>query len=212
MMFTINELCDACCNDDIQTVREIVTSKMVDINKMRYNGFTPLIHAVIHNHTEIVRYLLTLSELQLDTRDRHGMTALHRACYRYNNIAVLRLLCKDRRCTSSVVNIKDGGGWTALTVAVYGGSLEIVKEVEKIKGVDFDSKTNSGRTLIELAKAMNRTVVLEYLRDKKKNTLRGMAASIVGKHLKNKKDIDALVDNLHILKCLKPIVADFIDN
>ena len=58
MMFTINELCDACCNDDIQTVREIVTSKMVDINKMRYNGFTPLIRAVIHNHTEIVRYLL----------------------------------------------------------------------------------------------------------------------------------------------------------
>ena len=59
---------------------------------------------------------------------------------------------------------------------------------------------------------MNKTVVLEYLRDKKKNTLRGMAASIVGKHLKNKKDIDALVDNLHILKGLKPIVADFIDN
>ena len=87
-----------------------------------------------------------------------------------------------------------------------------MKEVEKIKGIDFDSKTNSGRTLIELAKAMNKTVVLEYLRDKKKNTLRGMAASIVGKHLKNKKDIDALVDNLHILKSLKPIVADFIDN
>ena len=212
MMFTINELCDACCNDDIQTVREIVTSKMVDINKMRYNGFTPLIHAVIHNHTEIVRYLLTLSELQLDTRDRHGMTALHRACYRYNNIAVLRLLCKDRRCTPSVVNIKDGLGWTALMVAVFDGSLEILKELEKIKGIDFDTKTNSGRTPIKSAKAMNKTAVLEYLRERKKNTLRGMAASIVAKHLKNKKDIDALVDDLYILKSLKPMVADFIDN
>ena len=54
--------------------------------------------------------------------------------------------------------------------------------------------------------------VLKYLLDRKKNTLRGMAANSVAKLLKNKEDIDALVDDQHIPKSLKPLVADFFDN
>ena len=57
-----------------------------------------------------------------------------------------------------------------------------------------------------------KTAVLEYLLNRKKNTLEGIAASIVGKHLKNKEAIDVLVDDLHIPKSLKTLVADFIDN
>merc|ERR1719147_496118 len=101
---------------------------------------------------------------------------------------------------------------TALMRAVHYGALEIVKEMEKVEGIDFDTKDKDGRTLIEVARMRNRTAVLEYLRDRKKRTLKGMAANSVAKLLKNKEDIDALVDDQHILQSLKPLVADFIDN
>ena len=107
-------------------------------------------------------------------------------------------------------------------VAVYWGQLEIVKELEKVEGIDFNTKNNDGKTLIEMAR-MNPTnfppsilkgksAVLEYLLNRKKNTLEGIAASIVAKHHKNKEAIDVLVDDLHIPKSLKTLVADFIDN
>ena len=123
MVFTIEDLYDACILGDIQRVRDIVNSKEVDINDTYNHGYTPLMCAMKCIRTEVVRFLLTLPELQLDKRNENGETALHRACYRYNNIAVLRLLCKDRRCTPSVVNIKDNNGDTALMDAVFCGSL-----------------------------------------------------------------------------------------
>ena len=141
-----------------------------------------------------------------------GRTALHWACQTNSNVAVVRLFCQDRRCTPSVVNIKDNDGRTALMKAVYLGKLEIVKEMEKVEGIDFDTKDSDGRTLIEVARMRNNTAVLEYLRDRKKNTLEGMAANSVAKRLKNKEDIDALVDDQHIPQSLKPLVADFFDN
>ena len=92
--------------------------------------------------------------------------------------------------------------------------------MEKVEGIDFDTKNNDGKTLIDMARMRptaicrmeNKTAVLEYLRDRKNKTLRGIAANTVAKHLKNKEDIDILVDAQHIPKSLKPLVADFIDN
>ena len=62
--FTIDHLCNACIRGDIQFVRKIVTSKEADINDKHYTGYTPLMLAVIHNHTEIVMFLLSQSEWQ----------------------------------------------------------------------------------------------------------------------------------------------------
>merc|ERR1712130_925046 len=113
MVFTIKNLCDACGDGNIQTVRDIVTSKEVDVNHTDYHGNTPLMHAMDGNRTEVVRFLLNLPELELHKRNAHGMTALQRA-YNNSNVAVVRLFCQDRRCTPSVVNIKDTYGRTAL--------------------------------------------------------------------------------------------------
>ena len=111
MVFTIENLCDACYEGDIQTVRDIANSKEVDIND---TDDTPLMCAMGWNQREVVRFLLTQPELQLDKRDSIGWTALHLGCQYSTDIAVLRLFCQDRRCTPSIVNIKDIGGKTAL--------------------------------------------------------------------------------------------------
>ena len=214
MVNTIRNLCVACLYGDVLTVRDIVTSKEVDINNTNDDRLssTPLINAMLSNHTEVVRFLLTQPELQLDKRNSYGDTALHWACSNNGMISVVRLFCQDRRCTPSVVNIKNYHGRTALMVAVYFGQLEIVKEMETVEGTDFDTKDSNGRTLIEMARMMKRTAVLEYLRNRKKNTLKGMAANIVAKHLENKEEIDPLVDDQHVPKSLRPLVADFFDN
>ena len=211
MVFTIKNLCNACITGDIQTVRDIVTSKEVDINDAEYDN-TPLMSAMDNNQAEVVRYLLTQPELHLDKRYRDGDTALHGACLFNRDISVIRLFCQDRRCTPCVVNIKDNDGMTALMAAVYCGSLGIVKELEMVEGIDFDTKDSDGRTLIDVARMRNNTAVLEYLRDRKKKTLEGMAANSVAKHLKNKKDIDALVDDQLMPKSLKTLVADLFEN
>ena len=55
--------------------------------------------------------------------------------------------------------------------AVYWGHLEIVKDMEKVEGIDFDTKDSDGRTLIESVRMRNKTAVLEYLLNRKKNTI-----------------------------------------
>ena len=59
MVFTINDLCDACSSGDIQRVRDIVNSKEVDINDSDYDGYTSLMWAMDDNQADIVRFLLT---------------------------------------------------------------------------------------------------------------------------------------------------------
>ena len=56
MVFTIDNLCDACEAGDIQTVRDIVTSKEVDINDTAHDGDTPLMWVIDCDDIEVVRY------------------------------------------------------------------------------------------------------------------------------------------------------------
>ena len=53
----------------------IVASKEVDINDA-YDGEPPLMRGMSDNQVDIVSYLLSLPELQLDKRDSDGYTAL----------------------------------------------------------------------------------------------------------------------------------------
>ena len=55
-------------------------------------------------------------------------------------------------------------------VAVYWGQLEIVKELENVEGIDFNTKNIDDKTLIEIARmrtgcchSPGTTVVFEYL-------------------------------------------------
>ena len=70
-------LCNACYDGDIQTVRDIVASKEVDINDIDDEGDTSLTDVVRCNEEEIVKFLLSQPELQLGKRDIDGETALH---------------------------------------------------------------------------------------------------------------------------------------
>ena len=135
----IEDLCEACMRGNTKEVKERLTigSNEVDINDT-YDGCTPLMWAIKYNQVDTLKFLLTCSELQLykTTRDRFGNTALHLAsCYDY--VPILRLVCQDRRCTPTIVNMKNRWGETALMMAVDRGFLDVVKEMEMLEGTDF---------------------------------------------------------------------------
>jgi len=211
---------DACFEDDIQQVQEILKSGEVDINDEEPGGFTPLALATLNTQEEIVRSILRYPELKLDTRDFNGMTALHLAV-EANSVSIVRMICEDERCKPSLVNMKDDHGSTALMTAVINGFVNIVKELDKVDGADFRTKDEFGRGLVEVTKEQMERMriygsveeydaVLKFLieRNKKVESLKVIAAYNVVKYVKNESDVEAL----EIPLILKHLVAGFLDN
>ena len=88
------------------------------------------------------------------------------------------------------------------------GGLDAIKELADVDGVDFDTKDENGRTLIQVARDCYNDDVLNYLVQRKMNSLVGIAAFEVAKYLQNTGDVEAL----EIPQTLKPLVAEFVSN
>ena len=162
MKLNTKELSFACSQGDIQAVEEILNRKDLEININDSDPFygTPLKCAMdsrTHN-PNIVRKLLALPSLQLDTCDDKGNTALHKACFYFRGSCMISVFCQDRRCTPSILNKKNNDGETALMVAVGRLNLDIVKEFDKVESTDFCTMNKDGKTLIEVARMMKERV------------------------------------------------------
>ena len=222
------KLCNACRIGNLEEVEDILINEEVDINGSDHTGFTPLIRAVRGQHVQIVRRLLEHPDLQLGKRqvDYHFVcallylgrevyqnnnesklneTALHHAC----RVDIVKLLCKDRRFSPSLVNFKNRRGYTPLTQAVHMDNLDIVKELDR-EGTDFRTRDRDGRNLIEVARTRNNVEVLKYLveRGKKVDSLKVIAAYSVARYMENKPDVTAL----EIPKTLQHLVEGFVGN
>ena len=204
------EACGAGC--DIETVEDILSKGEVDVNGTDDEGNTPLMKAMwFHHRDHIVRRLLAHPELQLDKCDDHGGTALHHAAYT-NNVSVISLFCKDKRCTPSIINMKNTWREAALSRAVSKGYLDFIKELDKVVGVDFILRDIDGSTLIDVARGEVRREgkrndqsdeVLEYLLSRKVESLEEIAAYNIAKYVENKNEVEAL----EIPPTLKPLVT-----
>ena len=196
---TIENLCVACKDGNIQVVRGILSSKEVDINDTDDEDFTPLMAAMYNDQVDIVKYLFSFPELQLGKMDSEG-TALHWASAK-GNVSAVRLFCQDRRCTPSIINRKNRWGETALMCA---GSADVMEELDKVEGIDFRIKNIEGQTLMDVArKGTNGAKKLEYLlqRNKKVESLKVIAANSVANRMKKSSDIAYLQipHSLHLL-------------
>lgn len=92
----------ACLKNDLTSVKRIIEENNninVNIRDIEYDS-TLLIHATIKDNNEIVKYLLTLDNLDLNAQDREGMNALMYACQN-NNLIIVRMLL-------SFANVKKG--------------------------------------------------------------------------------------------------------
>ena len=94
---SIEELCTACRNGDIPTIKRILTLGGLDVNSCS-GGVTPLMEAMGRNHPAMVTPLLAHPEIRLNCTSSDGLGPLHFACYG-NTPFVIPVFGKDRRCT-----------------------------------------------------------------------------------------------------------------
>merc|ERR1711865_663058 len=111
------------------------------------HGLTPLHNAAISDCVQAAQLLLQM-EVQMDTVDNDGHTALHLAA-KYN-----------------AIEVKDKWGYTALHHAAYNDAVEVAKLLLD-NGAAADTKENYGRTALQLAKCykeMQHSGIVELLK------------------------------------------------
>ena len=120
---------DACSHGDEEIVR-ILYKRGVDINCTDGQG-SGLYWALFNHHDDIVMFLLSRMELDVDILEQDGrrFTVLHRAVRENRRVIVRELLTRtDVRLNATSSSSLDGGE-TALHMAAYFDRREIVKEL-----------------------------------------------------------------------------------
>ncbi|XP_050231391.1 protein VAPYRIN-like [Mercurialis annua] len=98
-----------------------------------------------------VRTILKLIEngAQINGKDQHGWTALHRSSFKGKIEAVRTLIDKGID-----VDAKDEDGYTALHCAVESGHADVIELLVK-RGADIEARTNKGVTPLQIAESLN---------------------------------------------------------
>ena len=120
-------------------------------------GVTCLVLASYMGHTETVRYLVGLKEVDLKHADSTGCTALGHAVVR-NHPDVVEVLID----AGADIDVKDTRGRSPLHKASISGSLDVLKMLVKA-GADVRVTDNKGYTCLTLAVANGRTETVRYL-------------------------------------------------
>lgn len=168
---------------------------------------TALSYAVGWGHIDIVKLFLGRPELQLDCTGSKGNSVLHDACF-YNRPEMIFLICQDKRCTTKLINQKNGSGESCLLLAADKGHVECMEELAKVKGVYWNTKNSHGDSLIQAAKKNRNERVIKFL-EKKETEARAVnlgkiAAALVREktYIKRKeeeiKDLKAIQKNMNM--------------
>ena len=120
-------------------------------------GNTCLIFAAHHGHTETVRYLVGLKDVDVNHKDEDGSTAVLCAVLQ-NHSDVVQLLIDGR----ADIEVKDDNGRSPLLCASVDGHLDIVKILVKA-GAGVRVTDNEGDTCLILAASFGHTETVRTL-------------------------------------------------
>ena len=134
----------ASADGQADSVKQAVTDDPSLVQSKDVDGYTPLHHAAIGGHAEVVEVLIE-SGAKLDGVGSRGETALFLASSA-GNAEVVELLAKN----GADPNKASADGKTPLPKAAMAGHAEVV-EVLLGAGADATAKDRSGRTALELA-------------------------------------------------------------
>jgi len=130
----------------------------VDINIVDLQNRTPLHHACIQGHTEIVRQLL-VRKAMVNIKSTEGITPLHAAALRGNKEIVAMLIR-----AGAEINVADNLGYTALAFAVREQHVAVA-ELLLYEGASVNSVTTDGLTCLHLACAGKDMAMVKLLVD-----------------------------------------------
>ena len=84
----------------------------------------------------------------VNARDKHGLTPLHRAASS-GHLEVVKLLVVEFKAG---VNARADRGWTPLHVATFYGQLEVVRLLVDVLGADVNAEDGEGEKPIDKAR------------------------------------------------------------
>ncbi|XP_041969922.1 uncharacterized protein LOC121726575 isoform X2 [Aricia agestis] len=164
-------LLDAAREGDEQTVEKILgqinkrsgpfqslVRKHAGVNVADDNGYTPLHHACLQGHKEIVRLLLA-AYASPNIPDKKGATPLHLAAWRGDVHIVCMLLAHNPPVD---VNQKTHDNETALLIAAQFGHSEVVAELIN-NGAEVNIRNIKDESALDLAAHYGRLKTVQHL-------------------------------------------------
>ena len=151
-------LLSACVEGTFDTVKMLVRAG-AEVRATDDEGVTCLHYAACRRgHTETVRYLVGLPEVDVNHRDAHNHTALHRAALNANTYAVQVLI--DAGADINTQNSEEGR--SPLHSACASGALGVVKMLVRA-GAGVRATSDDGDTCLILAAVFGHTEIVAYL-------------------------------------------------
>ncbi|XP_062528000.1 ankyrin repeat and sterile alpha motif domain-containing protein 1B isoform X6 [Bombyx mori] len=123
------------------------------------NGYTPLHHACLNGHKDIVRVLLSLDASPCIT-DKKGATPLHLAAFRGDSEIVRMLLAHSNPRVN--IDQQTCDHETALLIAAHFGYVDVVAQL-MAKGADVTVKNISNENALDLAAQYGRLETVKHL-------------------------------------------------
>lgn len=143
----------------------------VIVNIRDYKNYTPLHHAAVYGHFNIVKHLLTC-KADVDAQSNDGTTPLHAAALA-NHSDVIKLLLLH----GADINFADNYGYNALAFAIREGHEESVRVLIS-NGASLNIKTHDGFAPLHVASCRPNANIFKMLLDRTSNP---------GSYLTNKK-------------------------
>ena len=129
-MAELQAFLDACDDNKISVVREILARRPGIINMGDSCGVTGLHWAMSNNSIEVVELLLAREEIDIAVTDSDNSTPLHYGCYK-NSVDCVRLYLAHRDCTKDIVTMVDCDSKTAEMVATEYDNQECARIVRE---------------------------------------------------------------------------------
>jgi ankyrin repeat protein len=124
----------------------------VDINAKSANGGSALAWATSEGHEDVVRYLLSSEEIDIEGRDNQGMTALAIAA-QFNYPAIVKLLLGNSADINTRSTHSKSATHKSFTPAIIATCTDAVEALEVLiaRGADLSLRTGHDESILEIA-------------------------------------------------------------
>ena len=156
------ELCNACKNNDINKVRNLLKDKYssIDVDRSDYHGNNSLYIACYHNYIGIAKLLLERPDIDINKPNTNKeQTPFFAACF-HNGIEIVKLLLKRPEID---INQSNKFNITPFYCACYHDHIELVKILLERSDIDINKTNNSLETPLYNACNQNRIEMVKLL-------------------------------------------------
>lgn len=133
-----------------------------DLSKTDMSGWNIAHYASLSNF-KLFKCIASNDEVRelLMVKTKASKTCLHIAC-EFGKTDIVRFIA-GHFTLKKLIPEKDKLGWNALHFAAKGGELNILECLLKIEGMEIDSKTHDGKTLLHIACIHKKTEICKFL-------------------------------------------------